>query len=299
MLPYAARAQDGAAAPAPAQAIVAPPEDLVLETKDGVRLRATYFPGNKGKDTTPVIVLHDYNGSRQDMFPLAIYLQQTLGFAVIAPDLRGHGESTTTKDASIKLNSDNMPMSQYPLMVDQDMESVKRYLLAKNNGGELNIDKLAIVGAGMGATVAALFTARDWSWPMLATGKQGQDVKAIAMISPQFVFKNLNMQSAFGVPNGGMALQKDVSIYILCGTLDSKEMAESNRIYKAFTAHRRPEKDPRDRTAFLQENLKTKLQGAKLLTEPALGVSRNIGQFLQLRCADQPYPWASRPNPLG
>jgi pimeloyl-ACP methyl ester carboxylesterase len=284
-----------AQAPAAGDPVVTPPEDVVLETKDGVRIVATYFAGAKAKESVPVILLHDFNGDRQDMFPLAEYLQKTHGFAIMVPDLRGHGQSTTVKNSSNKLSASTMPLNQYPLMVSEDMEKVKSWLVAKNNAAELNIDKLSIVGAGMGATVATLFAARDWEWPILSTGKQGQDVKAVAMISPEFVFKSLNMQAAFGQPG----VQKSVSFYIMAGLLDSKATAEANRIYKALTAHRRPETDPKDRTLFLEPSLKTKLQGVKLLTEPELGVSRNIGQFIELRSGTQPFPWANRPNPLG
>lgn len=274
---------------------VAAPVEIILETKDGVRLKATVFPGGQGKDTVPVIALHDFNGSRHDMFPLALYLQATHGYTVIAPDLRGHGESTTTTNPSVKLDASNMPITQFPLMVTMDCETVKKFLVERNNAGDLNIDKLAMVGAGMGSTVSILFAVRDWAWPILATGKQGQDVKAVALISPEFAFKNLNMQAAMAEPG----MQKQVSIYVLCGLLDSKAKADATRVFNSFSTHRKSEKDPKERSLFFEESLKTKLQGVKLLTEPALGVSRNIGLFLEVRCAKQPFPWANRPNPLG
>jgi pimeloyl-ACP methyl ester carboxylesterase len=283
--------------PSLAQAPAAPPapEEILLETKDGVRLKATVFPGGRGKDTVPVIALHDFNGSRQDMFPLAQYLQATHGYTVIAPDLRGHGESTTTINPNKKLDATSMPITQFPLMVTMDCETVKKFLIERNNAGDLNIDKLAMVGAGMGSTVSILFAAQDWAWPILATGKQGQDVKAVAMISPEFVFKNLNMQAAMAEPG----VQKSVSIYVLCGLLDSKAKSDAQRVFNSFSTHRKSEKDPKERSLFFEESLKTKLQGVKLLTEPALGVSRNIGLFLEVRCAKLPFPWANRPNPLG
>ena len=79
------------------------PEDLVLPTADGVQLAVTYYPGPvypgvKDKQIIPVVLLHMWKESRNDYKDLAPYLQRS-GFAVIVPDLRGHGESTHVKGA--------------------------------------------------------------------------------------------------------------------------------------------------------------------------------------------------------
>ena len=73
------------------------PEDITLTTEDGVKLAVTYYAGTKGKDSIPVILLHGYGflESRKDYAGLAPYLQDELGCAVIVPDLRGHGDSTS------------------------------------------------------------------------------------------------------------------------------------------------------------------------------------------------------------
>jgi len=72
---------------------IPPPKQLVRSTPDGVQLSITYFPGLKGKDSIPVVLLHMYRGSGTEFKTLAPYLQR-LGHAVIVPDLRGHGGST-------------------------------------------------------------------------------------------------------------------------------------------------------------------------------------------------------------
>ena len=76
-------------------------EDLVLHTRDGLQLALTYYPGaaadeieqGKGKKTIPIVLLHGLKQSRNDYKDLALGLQK-LDYAVIVPDLRGHGGST-------------------------------------------------------------------------------------------------------------------------------------------------------------------------------------------------------------
>ena len=67
-------------------------------------MKATCFPGTKGPESIPVILLHGFSGkekaSRKDFTQeqgLASFLQEKLGCFVIVPDLRGHGDSTKIK----------------------------------------------------------------------------------------------------------------------------------------------------------------------------------------------------------
>ena len=72
---------------------ILPPEKVTLNAPD-MTLTATYFPGPKGKDSVPVVLLHMFKRNRNDYDALAKYLQSQ-GHAVLVPDLRGHGDSTT------------------------------------------------------------------------------------------------------------------------------------------------------------------------------------------------------------
>jgi hypothetical protein len=268
-------------------------EDVVLPTKDGVQLYCTYYNGAKKKESTPVILLHDFKGNRHDFDKLALELQKTHGFAVISVDLRGHGDSTVRKGQDKRLEAEDMPIYEFPQMVGNDLETVKSFLMQKNNEGKLNIDKLSICGAGMGALAGMLFTKQDWSWPVLSTGKQGQDVKAVFMLSPLFSFKGLIMQL-----NSTPDVLSKVSVYVAVGKSDSRSLTESTRVFNLFKPNHRFTK-PQDQDLFL-EKVDTKLQGTKLLSEPTLGMVDNgenaghIAQFLDVRAASQLYPWMER-----
>ncbi|NBW88060.1 MAG: hypothetical protein EBR23_14840, partial [Planctomycetia bacterium] len=69
------------------------PQELLLETSDGVAIAAWYYPLPKDAASLgTVILIHDIDGSHRTVEPLAKALQAA-GCAVVAPDLRGHGAS--------------------------------------------------------------------------------------------------------------------------------------------------------------------------------------------------------------
>jgi pimeloyl-ACP methyl ester carboxylesterase len=288
----------------------APPkleEDLVRSTHDGLQLALTYYPGavgdeldqGKGKKTIPIVLLHGLKQSRNDYKDLARALQKS-GYAVIVPDLRGHGGSTRrighSRDDT--LDAAKMTPNQFGLMVTQDMRAVKDFLWQKNNAGELNIDKLCIVGAEMGSSVAlnfALVDAVDQERnPVPRPGyKVGCFVKALVLISPELSFRGLPTRKAAMYPH----VQRDISIMLLVGKQDAKLLAETKRIYGIFAkSHPEPVGDDKldKQTLFLGE-LDTRLQGTKLL-DPKFNLPAVIGDFLQRRLvrADAAKDWTWR-----
>ncbi len=128
-----------------------------LVTKDGVSLAATYYPSNQGKKAVPVVLLHSFKGDRQEFGNLGQDLQN-LGYAVLSPDLRFHGGSTTQNGETVKIEAmKTIPSSEYVNMYVQDMEAIRSFLLKENDEGKLNLNALAIVGTEMGASVAVHF----------------------------------------------------------------------------------------------------------------------------------------------
>ncbi|MBX7168411.1 MAG: alpha/beta hydrolase [Pirellulales bacterium] len=288
--PCTARGQAGDPATPPP-----PPKDLQLTTADKVELKATYFAGTAGRDTVPIIILHAYKGRRHDVEPLALLLQQA-GHAVLAPDLRGHGESVNVVGASRKLEADTLPAAQFPQMVREDLEACKKYLMEQHNAGALNIEKLCVIGSEMGATVALLWARLDWSWPPLATGKQGQDVRALVLISPIWAFKSLKAQEALADPR----VRKELSVFILVGKEKRESARDAQRLNDLFSTHH-PE-PPQDKRAQLKDlffqGFDTSLQGTQLLDEmPKAG--EQIVKFIELRLVKQEIPWKARKTPLG
>ncbi len=63
--------QPAAAKDKPAKDEPPPPEDVRLETSDGLTLTATFYPSTEGKDAPAVILLHASGGNRADFDSLA------------------------------------------------------------------------------------------------------------------------------------------------------------------------------------------------------------------------------------
>ena len=68
------------------------PRTVTLKTKDGIELRAFYFPSEKGKEAPTVLLVHEWQGQASPYGPLVLALSKA-GCAVLVPDYRGHGDS--------------------------------------------------------------------------------------------------------------------------------------------------------------------------------------------------------------
>jgi pimeloyl-ACP methyl ester carboxylesterase len=275
------------------------PEDITLTTDDGLRLAITYYPGTKGKQSIPVILLHEWKHNRTDYTKgLAPYLQAN-GFAVVAPDLRGHGESTRMTNQRGKdeiLNPSSFTTAQFSLMVTQDLKAVKEFLWARNNAGELNLDKLCVIGSEMGASIAlnfALYDAEGYDQDTVTYGplKLGRFIKALVLISPEISFKGISLRGPMQNP----VVRGDISLLILVGNEDERALGEAKRVYTIFE-HDHPKPDPNKKaeqqTLFFYP-LETKLQGTTLLAEKNLKVGEMIVAFLNLRLlkSDESKTW--------
>lgn len=283
------------------------PEVVSLITRDGVQLRITYFPSAKragtaeAKQVSPVVLLHDQKSNRAVFNALAQRLQDTgdtqkgAAFAVLSVDLRAHGESSkqqlpdgtlTTFDPA-KLNKQSLlAMTAY------DMEAVRSFLIGKNDAGELNLNKLSIVGAGMGANVGVNWALRDWSAPPLAIGKQGQDVKALVLISPTWSLMGLSFQ----LPMKSRPLKENVAWFIAYGVQDAKVKADIARIEKQLERfHPTPPQGAGQPSRTLQVvGWPSNLQGGTLLTQAGPSLEDKVIAFLVEHVGRVSMPWSSR-----
>ena len=270
---------------------IPPPEEISggeLVTRDGVTLCATFYPGTKGKESVPVLLLHNWKSSRREFAVLAPQLQQ-LGCAVLVPDLRGHGASTRKievyrgKPREVKLDATKFRATEFAEIATLDMAALRGFLLSKNNAEELNLNKLVIVGSEMGAAVAMAWSTYDWSLPNYehAGIKQSQDVKALVLISPKWSYTGLDTAAVLNA-KGISPVRDRLSVMILVGQGDSEKARDAERIEGKMVLNR-PQPEARIDRTVLRLAFDTTLQAEKLLNLPPLNLPAMICRFIEER----------------
>lgn len=290
-------------------------ETVKLTTSDKVTLRCSYYPGGfyrtmvdkevvikkkAGKQTVPIILVHDWEGSRADYDLLATGLQG-MGHAVIVPDLRGHGDSLTREKNGAVEEIELARMRKQDIQgIGFDIEAAKKYLIEKNNAGELNIELLCVVGSGFGGTMALNWAYYDWERKQLPAFKQGKDVKGLVLLSPKQSHKGVALnKEVFNQPD----IAKKVSFLILVGARDTKAVRDAKTVNNRIKRHRLKEEDKEGpEKSLFYITLDTELQSTELLK--ARGLPQNpynyIGTFVTWRHTQQveDNPWQNRPDPL-
>jgi hypothetical protein len=273
-----------------------------------VKLTAMWYAGGvaKGKDkamrkvegdkVVPVIILHGWKGSKRKFSAIASYLQ-SLGHAVLMPDLRGHGRSKVmiqTRTGEREKDLDDFTAQDLALMTKLDMVRLKRFLLEKNNAKELNIELLCVVASEESCVVAANWVLHDWSYPDLLDRKQGKDVKGLILISPVQTFNGYHWNDTMKQPlfSGRNPAVFTMPVLIITGSADTNAYREAKtihsrlkklrkRLHQSFKKAERREKH----TLYLEER-DTELQGWKLL-DPRVGLNLHtkIAGFIDYKLA--------------
>jgi pimeloyl-ACP methyl ester carboxylesterase len=115
---------------------------VTFRTDDGVTLAGTWYEPST-RPAPAVVLVHMLQKSRRDWEPLATRLSNE-GIGALAFDLRGHGESPGSAQ-------------DYAGMV-QDVRAARRFVATRPDATP---SRTAIVGASIGASLAALAAADD------------------------------------------------------------------------------------------------------------------------------------------
>jgi len=115
-------------------------EEVEFLSTDGVRLRGWLFPGPPG--ASPILLAHDLGASKSSLVHLAVVLSKE-GFAPLAFDFRGHGESGGER-------------STLGLRERRDIVGAVEMLSRR---GDVDARQMGIYGVGMGAHAAVLAAA--------------------------------------------------------------------------------------------------------------------------------------------
>ncbi len=171
----AVNAQSGGAVPG----VPAGARTAWLTTVDGYKVGAWFWPAGGKKAAPSIILLHQRGKDKSSWgdFPAQLVAE---GFAVIAIDLRGHGQTTDPSGQSIPLNS--LRDSDYQAMLN-DVGAAHAYL-AQQKG--VDADRVGIIGASIGANLALLYAAQD------------RRVRTVVALSPGLDYKSLKPLPVMG-----------------------------------------------------------------------------------------------------
>ncbi|QDV74936.1 hypothetical protein [Botrimarina mediterranea] len=284
----------------------AAPLPVELETPDGVLLSGTFFPAEEaGPDTPVVVMLAGENESSAVFHGLATRLQTAdeggstaTPMSVLTVALRGLGDSTRVRSANGQV-TDRRGAKLTPIdaaaMVKSDMEAVRRFLVDKNDAGELNLNRLAYLGIELGAIVATGAAAVDWAVPVLNRGKQGRDVKALVLVSPPWKQLGLEMLPVLRQPG----VQSEIAFLITYGGDDKGVASDVNRIVKQLEKGRpEPTKlnegDDPTPPSVIDAPGPSRLQGSAWLKQAGRDGETAIIRFLDRTLAQPDYAWSQR-----
>lgn len=256
-------------------------------TADRVRLVAVYYKGAADKKTVPVILLHDKEGKKEDLQPLAEKLAAA-GMAVLVPDLRGHGESTTSwvydysaggERPAIRQKDDYLAESfteaDYQGLLQYDGLLWYQLLAFFHNAEQINMRRLVLVGSGYGATVAATWLNSDWRAE--TSPKKGRFAKNLIFLSPTDdpVYESVAELKAKPCAVTGL---------VFVGNLNKKRLQAAEKIRETLA------KDKVDVAAeesnFAFESIKTEKEGTELLSVDSFSVAPKIIEFIQKKNAE-------------
>ncbi len=283
---------------------------MTLDTRDGWRIHCEYYgPQEKirqGKETVPIIMVHGWEGQGSDWNFLAVGLQ-TLGHASMVIDLRGHGRSTIRRvpgdrtGATETVSVDGLDRDDIS-RIWLDLEAAKSELMRKNNAGEVNIEMLTVIAAEVGCIIAMEWAIRDWAWPITPAYKQGQDVKALVLLSPVESYRRMSATKSLNHPT----IRERLSLMFAVGAEESRFAGSVKRMHDRIERVRPslekkvdPKEAERLRDLFLIQ-APTSLQGSAL-TDRSLPVNRAIVYFLTKRLLERSdeLRWSERKSPVG
>ncbi len=132
------------------------PQKVEFETDDGITIAADYFQSMGRAIAPPVILLHMYKSDRTAWSPLVEPLHNA-GFAVLAIDLRGHGQSIKPEYKELRQKVEKRDERLFNNM-HKDVAAAVKWIRTQPN---VDKTKVALVGASVGCSVAIDYAGRD------------------------------------------------------------------------------------------------------------------------------------------
>jgi len=148
---------------------------VTLQTKDKVTIVGSlYLPKSANGKANAILLLHQLGKDRTSWAPLIPFLLKEK-YVVFSIDLRGHGESTLFGENERSYTS--FSNDDFKAMINDVREAVK-FLKSHDR---VKSDRIAIIGASIGANLAFQYAAED------------RDVRTVILLSPGTNYRGLEL----------------------------------------------------------------------------------------------------------
>lgn len=155
-------------------------ERVTVHAADGAALVGDlYLPASQARQQAPLVVLlHMLSRQRSDWQPYIPRLTAN-GNAVLAMDLRGHGESIHKGPARLSWRS--FSRADYARMPTDLLETLDALSAYRER---IDLDRIAVIGASIGCNVA------------LVAAAERQAIRALVLLSPGLDYRGIKTEEA-------------------------------------------------------------------------------------------------------
>ena len=268
----------------------------VVTTADGWDIHYTYWESPMGKEAPVVILLHGKGQTRRvwKALPLAKDLAKEQ-YAVIAVDLRKHGESKPPETAPVRARSPKLTKFDYEAMIRADLEAIKKFIYREHQAQRLNMRKLGVVATDMSTAIALNWAWLDWlkkpydDAPTLAAKTpRGQDVQALVLVSP------VESLSGVGTIQATRFLRATgISAMLLYSNKNSSEKRTGTKLFTQLGG----EQQDKENIRLRQYGFDMKLSGTDLIARHPQ-IAPAIKVFLKEHVRSHDAPWKNRESRL-
>jgi dienelactone hydrolase len=143
------------------------PQTIDLTAQDGLSLKASFYPAKGATSSAPALLLLHMAYSDRRAWRSFAQAAQDAGYAVLALDSRGHGESAGEK--------------VFDPAMDMDVDVALTWLIARS---DVDPGRVGIAGASVGANLA------------LRAGARHPEIKSVALLSPGMQLWDIGIQEA-------------------------------------------------------------------------------------------------------
>lgn len=278
--------------------------EVTISTADGWRLAGTYYESTLGREAPVILLLHGEGGNRLDWTSGFAKRLQDEGYAVLAVDLRKHGQSVIPGVDAVAVpgrqrgTAPGLLNADYMAMVSFDLEAIKKFLLEEHQNKKLNIRKMAIVASDMTVPIAVSYALIDWQkepYPdaptLAARTPKGQDIRALVLLSPVENLPGIRAGQAY---NSLRAPLWNIAVLVAAGDQDAQDRGAAKRIHQQLTTTAGSE------NRMYLKTYRTKFRGTRMLGQ-RLGLEEHMLAFFEQhlkRLNSDADAWRDRKSPL-